>query len=101
MIHPQGYTLRIVDVMQLYPLLYTFHNDLTTGHIFTKKMLEKLRPWYFWPNMTKNVKQYVQSCYQCQMKQPIQKINELYPIPPSRIFDRWGVDVVGPLSITQ
>src|SRR6266498_4833360 len=29
------------------------------------------------------------------------EINELHPIPPSRIFDRWDVDVVGPLPITQ
>ena len=30
----------------------------------------------------------------------MQKINELHPIPPSRFFDRWGVDVVRPLPIT-
>ena len=34
------------------------------------------------------------------MKKPMQKINELHPIPLSRLFDRWGVDVVGPLLIT-
>jgi len=34
------------------------------------------------------------------MKKPMQKINELHLIPPSRLFDRWGVDVVGPLPIT-
>ena len=51
--------------------------------------------------MTKDVKQYIQLCYQCQIKQPIQKINELHPIPPSRIFDQWGMDVVGPLPIMQ
>ncbi len=47
MIHPQGYTLRVVDAMQLYPLLYTFHNDLTAGHTSAKKMLEKLKSRYF------------------------------------------------------
>jgi len=44
MVHLQGYTLRIIDTTQLYPLLYTFYNNLTVGHISTKKMLEKLRP---------------------------------------------------------
>src|SRR6266540_7031065 len=34
------------------------------------------------------------------MKKLIQRINELHPIPLSRLFDRWGVDVVGPLLIT-
>jgi len=49
--------------------------------------------------MAKDVKQYIAACYQCQMKKPMQKINELHPISPSRLFDRWGVDVVGPLPI--
>ena len=30
----------------------------------------------------------------------MQRINELHLISPSRIFDRWGVDIVGPLLIT-
>jgi len=29
----------------------------------------------------------------------MQKINELHPILPSRLFDQWEVDVVGPLPI--
>ncbi len=29
----------------------------------------------------------------------MQKINELHPIPLSRLFDRWEVNVVRPLSI--
>ena len=34
------------------------------------------------------------------MKKPMQRINKLYPISPSRLFDRWEVDVVGLLPIT-
>ncbi len=51
--------------------------------------------------MAKDVNQYIVACYQCQMKKPIQKINELHPIPLSRFFNRWKVDVVGPLLITS
>src|SRR6266540_1051612 len=50
--------------------------------------------------MAKDVNQYIAACYQCQMKKSMQKINELHLISPSRLFDRWGVDVVGPLLIT-
>ncbi len=49
--------------------------------------------------MVKDVNQYIAAYYQCQMKKPIQKINELHPIPPSRLFDQWEVDVVRPLLI--
>ena len=30
----------------------------------------------------------------------MQKNNELHPIPPSRLFNQWGIDVVGFLLIT-
>src|SRR6266498_1985421 len=91
---------RIVPRSQYYPLMYTFHNDPTAGHLGYKKVLQKLLERYYWPGMAKDVKQYIAACYQCQMKKPMQKINELHPISLSRLFNRWGVDVVGPLLIT-
>src|SRR6266540_1719465 len=91
---------RIVPRSQYYPLMYTFHNDPTARHLGYKKVLQKLSERYYWPGMAKDVNQYIAACYQCQMKKPMQKINELHPISPSRLFNRWGVDVVGPLPIT-
>src|SRR6266540_4052006 len=92
---------RIVPRSQYYPLMYIFHNDPIAGHLGYIKVLQKLLERYYWPGMAKDVNQYIAACYQCQMKKPMQKINELYPIPPSRLFDQWGVDVVGPLLITS
>ncbi len=77
----------IVSRSQYYPLIYTFYNDLTVGHLGYKKVLQKLLERYYWPNMTKNMNQYIAVYYQCQMKKLMQKINELYLIPPSRFFD--------------
>src|SRR6266540_6358833 len=91
---------RIVLRSQYYPLMYTFHNDPTSEHLGYKKVLQKLSERYYWPGMAKDVNQYIAVCYQCQMKKPIQKINELHPISPSGLFDRWGVNVVRLLPIT-
>src|SRR6266498_1294128 len=93
-------TRRIVPRSQYYPLIYTFHNDPTARHLGYKKVLQKLSERYYWSGMAKDVNQYIAACYQCQMKKPMQKINELHPISPSRLFDRWGVDVVELLPIT-
>ena len=79
--------------------MYTFHNDPTVGHLRYKKVLQKLSERYYWFGMVKDVNQYIAACYQCQMKKLMQKINELHLIPPSRLFDRWGVDVVRLLPI--
>ncbi len=90
----------IVPRSQYYPLMYTFYNDPTARYLDYKKVLQKLSERYYWPDMAKDVNQYIAAYYQCQMKKPMQKINELHPIPSSRLFNRWGVDVVGPLLIT-
>ena len=50
--------------------------------------------------MARDVNQYIVACYQCQMKKPMQKVDELHLIPLLRLFDWWGVDVVRPLPIT-
>ena len=79
---------QVVSADQFYPLMYLFHNDPTGGHLSADKILRKLRSRYYWPEMTKDVKAYIQSCHQCQIKQPSVKINQLHPIPPSRLFNR-------------
>src|SRR6266540_413356 len=91
---------RIVSRSQYYPLMYTFYNDPTARYLDYKKVLQKLSERYYWPGMTKDVNQYIVAYYQCQMKKPMQKINELHLIPLSRLFDRWEVDVVELLLIT-
>ena len=37
----------IVSRSQYYPLMYTFHNDLTAGHLGYKKVLQKLSKRYY------------------------------------------------------
>ncbi len=90
---------RIIPKSQYYPLIYTFHNDSIAGHLGYKKVLQKLLERYYQPGIAKDVDQYIQACYECQMKKLMQRINKLYPIPPSKLFDRWKVDVVRPLPI--
>ncbi len=49
--------------------------------------------------MAKDVDRYIQAYYQCQMKKLMQRINELHLISLSRLFNRWGIDVVRLLPI--
>ena len=71
-----------------------------TEHLGYKKVLQKLSERYYQPEMAKDVNQYIQACYQCQMKKLMQKINELHPISSSRLFDRWEIDIIRLLSVT-
>ena len=62
---------RLISRSQYYPLMYTFYNDPTTGHLGYKKVLQKLLERYYWSRMAKDVNQYIQACYQYQMKKLI------------------------------
>ncbi len=57
------------------------------GYLGYKKVLQKILKRYYWSGMAKDMNQYIQAYYQCQMKKPMQKINELHPILLSRLFD--------------
>ena len=72
----------VVTKDQLYPVLYMYHNDPTAGHLSDKKMFLKLKDRFYWPQMFEDIRQYVQSCHECQVKKPLVRVNELHPIPP-------------------
>jgi hypothetical protein len=56
-------------------LLYEFHDGFCGGHFAGRIIAEKiLQAGYYWPNL---------------------------PIPPLGPFEKWGVDLMGPLSMTR
>ncbi len=55
----------VISVDQFYSIIYLFHNDPIRGHLSADKMLGKLRSRYYWSEMTKDIKAYIQSCHQC------------------------------------
>ena len=50
--------------------------------------------------MYEEVKNYIQSCHQCQIHAKTGKQNELFPIPISAPWERVGIDFVGPFPET-
>src|SRR6266540_2485110 len=51
--------------------------------------------------MRKDIKEYVKTYFQCQQRGSMRQNNQKRTIPLIDIFERWGVDIVGPLSITR
>ncbi len=51
--------------------------------------------------MRKDIKEYAKTCFQCQQRGSMRQNNQKRTIPPTDIFKRWGVDIVGFLSITR
>ena len=78
-------------------ILYSFHDTPTNGHQGVDKTLEKLKRFYWWPNMKNDVTNYISSCKTCGMN----KIRRhkpygfIQPLPvPNKPWEIIGVDFI-------
>src|SRR6266540_7076848 len=51
--------------------------------------------------MMKDIKEYAKTCFQCQQRGSMRQNNQKQTILPTDIFERWRVDIVGPLPIIR
>src|SRR6266498_2022017 len=51
--------------------------------------------------MTSDIKKYVKFCYECQRRGGPKENNRKHTIVPMDIFERWEIDIVGPLPQTE
>jgi hypothetical protein len=69
------------------------------GHKSSRKTLDYIRRWYWWPNMVKDITTFCESCGMCQTtKSSTQKPEGLlHSLPiPSRPWESIGMDFIGP-----
>lgn len=88
-----------IPLPMTHELLKIDHDDPTAAHSGITKTLERLRRYYFWPKMTKQVKEYIKNCEICKAsKPPNQQMRPpmgLYT-PVERPFQRLYIDLLGP-----
>lgn len=96
--------VHITDLSEQKSLIEQFHNDpLRGGHSGIKRTLMKLRQFYKWKNMSKQVHIYVKSCKSCQLN----KVHKSNKIPlcetrtPCKPFEMVQIDTQGKLPITE
>jgi len=94
----------IVPTMLRTRLLKSFHDAPTSGHQGVDRTYEKLRRYYWWPNMKKDVSNYVLSCDVCA-RSKIRRhkpYGKLIPLPiPTKPWEVIGVDFIVSLPSSQ
>ncbi len=105
---------RIVDkelslylpVSQRLPNLKRFHEGL--GHLALQSVLPLLLRRFWWPNIKKDLKNYISRCPQCQLNKPQSasasrsQTLPLRPLPPVALpFERIGIDFIQNLPTTK
>jgi len=79
-----------------FKLIDNFH--INFGHLGTKKILQLISKCYIWPNITNDIKDYINSCSICQTNkiQRTKKFGSLSQIGPAKDpFDIISIDTVG------
>ena len=85
-------------------ILQSFHDSPLGGHQGIHKTMDKLKRYYWWPNMRKDVENYILSCETCgRCKTRRHKpYGKLLPLPvPKKPWEIIGVDFIVSLPSSQ
>src|SRR6266498_1194356 len=91
---------RVIPQSEIKWIMSIFHDDPTKAHQSFDAMYSQISKRYIWQNMRKDIKEYTKTCFQCQQRGSMKQNNQKKTIPLMDIFERWGIDIVGPLPIT-
>lgn len=86
-------------------VLNEVHGSATGGHVGIRAAIKKARKAYEWHTMVEDITEFIKRCHKCQLVNPPPlkaEQPELHPISvPKGTFQQWGVDLVGPLTVTD
>jgi len=92
---------RIVKDTEKSQLLQEMHEDPTSGHLGIVNTFNRIHDRYFWDGMYKDIQDFVKSCNTYQRFGKEKAHESLYPILIGSPFEQVGIDVVGPLTVTE
>jgi hypothetical protein len=93
--------LRVLTPQEVTAVLYSLHNDPTSGHFGFQSTYHRIAIRYYWPQMGNDIKDYIKNCIICQRRGKPKTREPLHPIKIGKPFQRIGMDIVGPLPITS
>jgi Integrase zinc binding domain/Integrase core domain len=97
----KGQNRRVITKKEIEKVLFNAHSSTLAGHYNAHSTYIALKGKYYWPTMCKDINEYVKSCDVCQRSQKPQRHEALNPIPVGNIFEKWGMDIIGPLNETE
>ena len=85
-------------------ILHDCHDSLLGGHLGVDKTLSYAQRYYYWPQMDKDVCQYVESCQLCQECKPqnVCSAGLLQPLPvPDKRWESMSMDIITHLPMSD
>ncbi|KAH9256884.1 hypothetical protein BASA81_004999 [Batrachochytrium salamandrivorans] len=79
-----------------------YHESL--AHLKYGSIIDLITRRFWWPDMKKDLKDYISRCPECQLNRSASRNHALpiRPVPPVALpFERWGIDFYGPMVETK
>jgi hypothetical protein len=96
-----GMKMRCVSGPITEAIIAEAHEGIAGGYFAANITLHKiLTALYWWPTMKMDVYMYCKQCDICQRVEPkvSKSAQPLHPIMPTEVFQRWGLDFIGPIN---
>jgi|ERR1043166_1500726 hypothetical protein len=71
--------IHVLRKTEIEPVLYIFHDDPTAAHATERKMMDKIKSRYYWPQMYEDLCAYVKSCDICQQREETKELSPYIP----------------------
>jgi len=78
--------LLIIKRNEIEPILSLAYKHPLSGHFGLETTLTKLKERYYWPKIRNDIKNYIQTCDQCQRHEKTIDKNKLYSIKIKKPF---------------
>ncbi len=91
-------------VVSIHKPVVSIHSSLGTGHPGANATLSLLKDRYWWPNMARDVRRFVQGCEECAISKSPRHLpaGKLLPLPvPNQPWSHLGVDFVTDLPVSE
>lgn len=89
---------------QIPTILKENHNSASSGHNGIVRMYKRIKSKYMWPNMKKQITDYVNNCKSCQVNKTVRRKNKspmIITTTSTTSFERVAMDIVGPLPTSS
>jgi hypothetical protein len=82
-------------------VMHAMHDAVMAGHLGVFKTTARVRKFYFWHGMLKQIKDYVNKCAMCQRAKPAPSVQtEAKAVTFKAVFETLAIDLLGPLPAT-
>jgi len=85
-------------------ILREVHDSASGGHLGFYKTWHTVKSRFWWPNMHQHVRRFLESCQTCQLysRRNHASTGNMHTVsPPAEVFNRIGIDFIGPLPISS